>query len=38
MEEALVNKIASAQETKIRYYVPTEMITIRLSNLKYLKT
>ncbi len=34
MDEDLVKKIANAQDAKIRYYSPPEMITLRLSNLK----
>jgi hypothetical protein len=34
LNKELINKIANAEEAKIRYYAPPEMITLKLSNLK----
>ncbi len=34
LEENLIREIANAEDVKIRYYAPPEMITLELSNLK----
>lgn len=34
LDDELINEIANAEDVKIRYYAPPEMITLKLSNLK----